>query len=278
MRFGCCLNMASTKADGTGAEWLSALKKAGYDYAELPMAQMMQLDDGQFRKLSGKLEKVGIPCETSNNLFPVTMRLTGPVVDMDEVLTYAGKAFERAEQLGVARCVFGSGPAKSVPEGFPKEEGLHQIEELLHRIAPVAVRHHVTIVLEPLRKQEDNLINTFEEGVLLAKKVQEENVKVLVDFYHFTVEEEPLEHLLRDGREYLRHVHFANPNGWVYPQKAEEADYLPFVSALKEVGYNERISCEAYPINGFEEDAPLSRTFFEELFAGFQRFEQHRNQ
>ena len=48
MRFGCCLNMLSTQPDGTGAEHLDTLKAAGYDYVELPLAEMCAMpEDGQ---------------------------------------------------------------------------------------------------------------------------------------------------------------------------------------------------------------------------------------
>ena len=93
------------------------------------------------------------------------------------------------------------------------------------------------------------MINTFEEGCRLASDVNHKSVRVLVDFYHMTIEKEPLIHLEQKGREYLRHVHFANPNGRVYPGTLQEADYIPFFQVLKKIGYNHRISCEAYTDN-----------------------------
>jgi hypothetical protein len=44
------------------------------------------------------------------------------------------------------------------------------------------------------------------------------------------------------GKEYLRHIHFAQTNGRIYPQVFSEDNYLPFINVLKEIGYNERIS------------------------------------
>ncbi len=118
MKFGCCLNMVSTQPDGTGMEWIEALAQCGYDYVELPTAQMMDLSDEQFATLQARLDAAGIPCETSNNFFPTTMRLTGSSVDMEAVLDYAERALTREESLGVQYLVFGSGPAKQVPEGI----------------------------------------------------------------------------------------------------------------------------------------------------------------
>lgn len=266
MRFGCCLNMNSTQPDGTGIEWIETLAKCGFDYVEMPTAQMTALDDQAFAALKARIEAAGIPCETSNNFFPTTLRLTGPDVDMEAVMDYVERATTRAESLGIQYMVFGSGPAKMVPEGFPKEEAYRQLVALLKTIGPVARKHGITIAIEPLRQAECNIINTFAEGVQLARDVNDPNVKVLVDFYHLSVEKEPPEHLLDGGREYLCHVHFANPEGRVFPVSGDEADYKPFIEALKAVGYDQRVSCEAYCPNGFEQDAPVAKRFFDREF------------
>lgn len=267
MKIGCCLNMVASGPDGTGIEFIEKLAQIGYDYVELPTAQMMALDDEAFVKFKERLFKSGVPCETSNNLFPVSLRLTGPDVDKEAILSYAKKAFARDEELGIKICVFGSGPAKNVPEGFPMEEGYQQVVQLLREIGPIAKEHGIMIVIEPLRSAECNLINSFAEGVQLAKDADVENVKVLVDFYHMTVENEPASNVARDGEKYLRHVHFANPEGRVYPVSVDEADYLPFMEALKTAKYDARISCEAYTPNGFEQDAKTAYDFFRKLLS-----------
>lgn len=266
MKFGCCLNMVSTQPDGTGIEWIEDLAAFGYDYVELPTAQMMALDADALDALKQRLKRANIPCETSNNFFPTTMRLTGPDVDMDAIMDYVRRALTLDEELGVQYLVFGSGPAKNVPDGFPMDVGYQQVVALLKRVGSVAREHGVTIVIEPLRKAECNLINTFAEGVQLAKDVDDPNVRVLVDFYHLTEEHEPVQHLLDDGRDYLRHVHFANPTGRVFPDKADEADYAPFIAALKELDYDLHVSCEAYAPNGFRQAAPIARCFFAQQF------------
>ena len=265
MKIGCCLNMVAEGPDGTGIEHIEKLAELGYDYVELPTAQLMALDEDEFAALKERLFKAGIPCETSNNLFPVTMRLTGPDMDMDVIEEYARKAFARDEELGIKICVFGSGPAKSVPEGFPMEKGFEQVVQICRKIGPIAAEHGITIVIEPLRRAECNMINSFAEGVELAKAANVENVKVLVDFYHLTVEDEPVGNISRDGEEFLRHVHFANPTGRVYPVSLQEADYAPFMAALADAKYDARISCEAYTPNGFDKDAEKAMVFFKEL-------------
>lgn len=253
--------MVASRADGTGAEHLKELAEAGYDYVELPLAEMMALDEEAFGRLKEQIQSAGVPCEVCNNLFPKTMRLTGENAGTKEAVEYAKKAFGRAKSLGVSVIVFGSGPAKHVPEGFPMEAGRRQVVELLKEISAYAARQQITLVIEPLRKAECNLINTFAEGCLLADDVDRENVKVLVDYYHMTVEEEAAVVVADLGGQYLRHVHFANPNGRIYPKDMSESSYAEFFAALEKAGYNGRISCEAYS-EDFAADAKKSLEIF----------------
>ena len=261
MRFGCCLNMVSTGADGTGIENIEKLKEAGFDYVELPLAELTRLNDSEREAIVGRLKASGISCEACNNMFPKTFRLTGQDVRMDEVLSYAEKALAIAGSIGAKSVVFGSGPAKMVPEGFPMDEGYRQVVNLLKLIDPIAGKNGINIAIEPLRKAECNLINTFEEGVRLAEDVGGKNIRVLVDYYHLTVENESPEKVKNYGKGALVHVHMANPTGRIFPKSMDESDYRPFFDALRDIGYDGRVSCEAYS-ESFEEDSSVTLKFF----------------
>ena len=263
MRFGYCLNMVSTKPDHTGMEHLETIKRLGYDYVELACAEVSMLDDATFEALLEKLKALDLPCETSNNFFPRTMRLTGPDVDDAAIDAYLHRALARLQRLGATRVVFGSGPAKNVPKGFPMAEGYRQVVRMLKRIGPLAAQYGVMIVIEPLRTYECNLINSFEDGVCLARDVDCDNVRVLVDFYHLRVMDEPEWHVAAWGAEFLRHVHFAQLERRLCPAlDRPDEHYRPFFDALKEAGYDARISCEAYSSGDFEQDAKAAIEFF----------------
>ena len=130
------------------------------------------------------------------------------------------------------------------------------------------------------------IINTFAEGVQLAKTVGLDNVKVLIDFYHMVCEKENPEVLRKYGKEYLRHVHFSYPSipeidgvrdpdnirtifegelhrrGWwrTFPSCREEWDYTDFIQALKDCGYQGRVSLEA-PVTDFDRQAQEALAF-----------------
>ena len=81
MRFGCCGSLVAQNPDKTGVEIVEKIAQYGYDYIELPLAEMMELSDADFAALCKRVERSGIRCEACNNFFPGRIRLTGPDVD-----------------------------------------------------------------------------------------------------------------------------------------------------------------------------------------------------
>ena len=77
MRFGCCGSLVAQNPDKTGVEIVEKIAQYGYDYIELPLAEMMQLSDADFAALCKRVERSGIRCEACNNFFPGRIRLTG---------------------------------------------------------------------------------------------------------------------------------------------------------------------------------------------------------
>ena len=212
MRFGCCGSLVAQNPDKTGVEIVEKIAQYGYDYIELPLAEMMQLSDADFAALCKRVERSGIRCEACNNFFPGRIRLTGPDVDEQAIRAYYAKALERAATLGVKSIVFGSAGAKRVPEGFDIDRAYQQVVQVTRETGEAAAKYGITIVIEPVRMPDCNIINTFAEGVQLAKTVGLDNVKVLIDFYHMVCEKETPEVLRKYGKEYLRHVHFSYPS------------------------------------------------------------------
>ena len=252
MRFGCCGSMVAKQPDRTGVEIVEQIKEIGYDYIELPLADMMALSESDFGKLKNRLLDSGIMCEACNNFFPASMRLTGNEADMDRAMEYVERSLSMVSDLGVDSVVFGSAGARNIPEGFPRDSAWQQIVELLRAIAPIAERHGMTIVIEPLNRHESNIVNTVREGLKLAEDVARSNVKLVADFYHLMLEKEDPGVILRAG-DYIQHVHFSKVEGRVFPRNVEDA-YVRFFINLKRSGYKKKVSVEAYS-EYFESDA-----------------------
>lgn len=261
MKIGCCANMLSN--GGVGYEHIGYLAKIGFDYIELPLAQLMELDEKELDAVRYELETNGIHCEVCNNFLPAHHKITGPAVDLEAVMSYAKKAVALAHSLGATVIVFGSSGAKNVPEGFSKNEAYSQIVAFLMAISPMLEACGITAVIEPLCMLESNIINTTAEALRLMQDVSRASVKVLVDHYHMSMNGEPLSSII-DAGEDLRHAHFARPEGRAWPLLSHGENYRMFFKALSDMKYNARISVEGYTDDLYN-DAPETLKLMREL-------------
>ena len=222
----------------------AAAKAAGFDYFELRVREIAKMSDEDFAKFVARCEAVGLPARTGNLLFPGDLKVVGPDVRTNEVMSYARKAFDRCAKLGVRIVVWGSGESRRAPEGFSRDVAFEQLVALARTLAPEAEKRGITLVVEPLRKAESNTINSAAEGLKWVEAVGHPNFQLLVDLYHLTEEAEDPAILVKAG-SHLRHVHFANPHGRTFPRRDDGFDYAPFFLALNRAGYQGAISVEA---------------------------------
>jgi len=243
---------------------IEAAKAAGFDYLELGTSEIAALSDDEFEKAVAQIKQVGLPVPVTNLFLPATLKVTGPQTDRDQQMAYVKGAFARLARLGTEIVVFGSGGARRVPDGFPKEDAFKQLVEFGKRIAPEARAHGLTVAIEPLRRQETNIINSAAEGLELVKAIDDPNFQLMVDFYHLASEKEDPEIVVR-AREQIRHLHMANPQGRVFPLEWTEYDYAPFFATLRKIGYARRISVEA-SAKDFPSEAPKAIALLRRAF------------
>ena len=63
MKYGCCLNMVASTPNKTGVEWIETLAKSGFNYAELPLSEMIELPESDFLRVIDSLKQNNITCE-----------------------------------------------------------------------------------------------------------------------------------------------------------------------------------------------------------------------
>ena len=228
----------------TGLKNLEAAKAAGFDYVELSATEIAGLSDADFDAAAARLEALGVQTPAANLFVPGSIKLTGPQTDQEQQMAHVRKVLSRLSKLGTEVLVFGSGGARRVPDGFSKEDAFKQLVDFGRRAAREARPYGITIAIEPLRRQESNIINSAAEGLELVEAVSDPNFQLMIDFYHLASEhEDPA--IIFKAKDHLRHLHMANPQGRVFPLQWEEFDYAPFFANLKAIGYDKRISIEA---------------------------------
>jgi D-psicose/D-tagatose/L-ribulose 3-epimerase len=184
----------------------------------------------------------------------------GPNAGLDAVSAYLDSTFDRCRQLGGRIAVWGSASSREVPADFSREEAARQIRAFLSRAGDIAKAKQMVIAIEPLRRQESNIINTAAEALRLVREVNHPNVKMIIDYFHLREEREDPE-ILRQAREHVVHLHFANPNGRRWPKLPDEdAEYHRFFQIVKQINYAGGLSIEG--TGTFEDDAAASLSFF----------------
>ena len=241
----------------TDIENAGIMKEIGYDYVELNLSRIAAMSEEEFGQLLQAAKESPLPVEAVNSMLPGSFSLCSEDGLSDLLKDYLEKAFGRAGQLGVAVAVFGSGGARSMPEGMRAEEGMEYLAAFLHLAAPIAAKCGITIVIEPLRSQESNIINKVAEAQALAAKANEPNVKALADLYHMMSGNEACDAL--DNGIGVFHTHIAERVNRRYPKKGDgsDGDYAEFFRRLKAAGYEGRVSVEGRCEN-FAEEARLS--------------------
>jgi len=228
----------------TPLKGIDAAKAAGFDYLELGTSEIAALSDADFESALAQVKQLGLPVPVTNLFLPATLKVTGPEIDRDEQIRYVRGAFTRLSRLGTGIVVFGSGGARRLPDGFARDEGFKQLVDFGRRAAVEAQRHNITIAVEPLRRQETNIVNSAAEGLELVNAIDHPSFQLMIDFYHLASEREDPAIVLK-ARQHIRHLHMANPEGRVFPQAWDEYDYAPFFANLRQIGYDQRMSIEA---------------------------------
>jgi D-psicose/D-tagatose/L-ribulose 3-epimerase len=250
-----------------GIDALGETKVAGFDYGELGVATIARMSPQSFEEAVAKHKAIGLPTPTANGFVPRDVKLTGPGTDKEKQMAYVRTALDRVARLGVKIVVMGSADARNVPDGFPRQEAWKQLVDFGKRLGPEAGKRGIVIAVEPLRKQESNIINTAAEGLRLVEEVGDPHFQLMVDFYHLASEKEDPEIIVR-ARDHIKHFHFANPEGRVFPLQASEYDYAGFFAAVRKIGFRGGLSVEAMPKNGIAVDGPRTVAFLRAALDG----------
>jgi sugar phosphate isomerase/epimerase len=238
MRFGCCpglasfvpptlegqedsLSVAHAKQCARIPAILDLLEAAGFDYVEFGVGTAApEQPEEDFGRFLGALEGSALRAEVFSSFIPPWIKVVGPEADWARIGEYLTVAVARVARAGADRIIFGSGGARTCPEGFEPSEAREQLRRFLILAGDRCARHGVVLCIEPLNATETNLVNTVAEGM----------------------EAEPFDSIVKAG-DLLKHAHVAD-KGRRYPA-AFGYDIDGFLAALRAAGYDDRVSIEA---------------------------------
>ena len=247
--FGACRPLSDT----------ALMKSVGYDFVELNVATAFCPAKGEedWKRQKEAIMSAALPLRSCNGFLPGTFRITGKDADWAPILQYAEVACRRADEVGLKTIVFGSGGARNVPvtyhaggkvecpEGYDVERGRDQYAEFCKVLANRIAGCKVTIVIEPLRPKETNIIHYVWQGMQIVTEIGSPRIQQLADIFHMMMGREPAESIERAG-EHLKHCHVADWKTRQFPgfDPAQTYRLKPYFDALKAIGYTGGVSCE----------------------------------
>lgn len=217
----------------------------GFDAVEIFPLDANTLDVTKVAKL---LDTHGLKCAalgTGAGWVKRKWRLTDPDGTVRRwAIEFVGQIIDAAGTFG-APTIIGSMQGRW-GDGVPREQALGWLGEALDTLAARAARHGVPLLYEPLNRYESNLFNRQGEAAAFLRTLQSQNIKLLCDLFHMSIEESSIADALRAVGPLVGHMHFADSNrqamGWGH------TDVAPIVAALREINYTGYLSAEVLPL------------------------------
>jgi sugar phosphate isomerase/epimerase len=228
-----------------GLEHDSLLYVAGYRHIVESINKLISprnVSEEQFTQNVATLRKLKTKVYAVNLFIPGDLKLVGPQVNEQTILTYVEQVLLRCKQAEIKMVVWGSGGARRIPDGFDLEKAKEQFAFIAQKIAVIAKKHNVMLALENLNSTETNFITTAAEALAMVKRVNHPNFRLCVDIYHMLKENETPEVIEAAGR-YVVHCDIAEKENRTPPGVMGE-DFRPYLKALKKIKYNGKIVIE----------------------------------
>ena len=243
------------------SEVFADAKRAGFEYVELALQDVLGLSDQEFEERVADLRRLELRALGGYNPVPADLKLVGSEIDRASQDAHVELVVRRAARLGLSFLVLNSGASWRVPDGFSRAEAQTQLIDFARRLAAAAAARNITVLVSPLRSSDSNLMTTIAETVAFVKAVGRSNVAMMVDYSFLRIQKDDPAALVAAG-PVLRHVHVGNPSVTprAYAMDEKESDYAPFFAVLKQIGYRGGLSVHA-GTTSFETDAPRALAF-----------------
>lgn len=232
---------------------LVKLKEIGFQGFEIDGKSLIE----RYEEVERGARKTGVPISS------VCGGYRGWIGDFDAerramAIADIGEIFKRVGEIGAAGIVvpaaFGIFSRK-LPPFTPSRDAAEEREVLLdslHKLNDQANAAGSALLLEPLNRYEDHMINRLEDAASLIREGGFGSVKIMADFFHMQIEEPNVSASIREAGDLIAHVHLADSNR-LQPGFGH-TDFHEGFRALREIGFAGymAVECELTPGDGLQ--------------------------
>ena len=146
--------------------------------------------------------------------------------------------------MAITPAAFGLASKRLPPFEVPRseEEDRRVLLDALEELGEHADASGTLVLLEPLNRYEDHMLNRVEQAVELCQTVGRPSIKVMGDLFHMNVEEDDLGETIRRAEGHLAHVHLADSNR--LQPGAGHTDFAGAFAALRGIGFDGYMAME----------------------------------
>jgi len=157
-------------------------------------------------------------------------------------------------------------PPFAPPPRTPEEDRAVLVEQLA-ALGAHAEAAGVVLLLEPLNRYEDHMVNTVAQAASLVRSAGSGGVRVLADTYHMNIEEDDLCAALRAAAPVLGAVHLSDSNRH-HPGRGH-VDFAAVLATLRGSGFTGTLSVECRPRGELGAELTACGTFLRGLLDGW---------
>jgi sugar phosphate isomerase/epimerase len=219
------------------------LKEAGFEGFEIDGKVLVE----HLEEVKEAIAETGLPVTTACGGYNgwigdfIEERRVNGLAEIKEIL----KALQEVGGKGiVVPAAWGMFTYRLPPMESPrsKEGDRKAIAESLVYLDRIAEETGTEILLEPLNRYQDHMINTLAEAREIIKGSNLKNVKIMPDFYHMNIEEDSISEALHENRQLINHIHIADNHR--YQPGSGSIDFAEHFKRLKEDGYDGFLTIE----------------------------------
>ena len=144
----------------------------------------------------------------------------------------------------ITPAAFGLATRRLPPFEVPRteEEDRRVLLEALEELGEHAESVGTLVLLEPLNRYEDHMLNRVEQAVELCEAIVRPSIKVMGDLFHMNIEEDDLDEAIRQANGHMVHVHLADSNR--LQPGAGHTDFAGAFGALRDIGFDGYMAME----------------------------------
>ena len=236
-------------------EQCDLVAKAGYQGIEIAPFSLVKdgiedLSPKTRQSMGAAMTHSGIECAGLHWLLsppPPGLHFTTPDAGIRRrTQEYFRKLIDFCGDLGGKVMIFGSPKGRSTDGKISVEEAKQNFTEGLRKLADHAGERGVEILIEPLGRNQTDVINITEEAMEIVKALHHPAVSTMFDFHNTVDEKLSFVEIIRETYPFIRHVHVMEMNGKYLGTGNGAADYLQAFQLLKDKGYEKWVSLEVF--------------------------------